>query len=192
MYFLDHLRYMYFFNYITPPVINEMPLNVYLYIFIGLLGVVAAMGIYFLNRGQKLLRRKLMLGIFGCLVAGLILNILIQLQYEVKYWQEEIGIYGHNTEGMGRSPRWAYADKFCDFILSNLPLASTCKVLGSTNPGYIRYRLYPRIFVADNSKQCLIVSEANEPLGYVPKNFFIIKQYDSKSLIAYKGNSSVR
>lgn len=173
---LDHYSwgYIYFYNYILPPVFHKIPLNIFLY-FLIFAGVIAAAGRF---------RR-----VIGCVSAGLVLIILFQLHWQQGYWMKNRRM----RHGLSKDA-WAGAQgprerRFSDFVLSHVPSGSSCYYIEAGNSRYMRYRLYPGILVTDNQKgpwDCVVVFQMKEPLKYVPPGFDRVLWFDRQSLLAIK------
>jgi len=184
----DHYNgtYLYFYNYIFPPVFNKIPLNGFLYLLIALTLPVAL----FLKFG---LQKRLNLSwwmVRGTSV-GVILILAFQICWQQRYWAGQMRTFASSNEDARIRAQWPDESRFLDFVLSHAPLCSACYIVSKTNPRRIRYELYPKVLVTNsdnNFSNCVVVFKMLAPLQYVPAGVGSVLWYDSQSLMAFKGD----
>lgn len=173
------------YNYISAPVLHGVALNVYLYVLgasMGLLLIGACFFIYRQHTTRHIIRKILV----GCLVGLTLMSLSIQTRFQFRQWHKNIKLYGRHHDGTSKAAPWGGVNKFCDFVLENLPNGKKCQCLGSTSPAYIRYLLYPRIRVVQkiDAADCVLIYKKKSPKTLLPKDFSVVKQFDKKGLIA--------
>ena len=184
----DHFNedYLYFYNYVLPPVFGRIPLNAYLYLMIaiGVLGVVC----WRLTVNKKKNFNALFPSLVWFASTGFILVLLAQICWQQHYLTQEIKRFAFKDYESRLKEQSPDEQRFLDFVLFHVQSGSSCYAVGSTNPRYLRYALYPKILMFDrknNLADCVLVFKMNYPLQYVPKSFNRVRWYDKQSLIAF-------